>query len=516
MRILHNVPIKRKVLTVTLLVAAVGLLLTGGALFGFQVYSFQKNFPRELAADGSIIASHSVGPLALKDPAAATEMMGALKAKPHISEAQLRLPDGSLFARNGNDPIWIPVPGRGLRHDGPYLVYSEPLFLDRERIGILHLRADYRAELFALLRVHALVLGVVLAVSIVLTALLSARLQRVISEPILSLAATAKAIATKKDFSVRARKLENDEIGQFTEAFNEMLAEIQNRDTALHRSRKKLETLINTIEGVVWEADPATLRFSFVSAQSERLLGLSATEWTNGDQFLKQYVHPDYREQVVAELRHAVEDRKPCVQEYRLRIPGRDALWVRSYTNIIIDEDEPILLRGVLVDVTREKKAAEEMAMHAEQLQTSRHAGMAEVATGVLHNVGNVLNSVNVSATIVCERIRKSEVTALPQLSTLLRQNEKDFAHFFTRDAKGRLVPDFVHQLAKRLQEEQAETLRELELLAKNIEHIKEIVAMQQSYARVAGSLKRCHRLNSSRMLCRSTPQVSSATRSRL
>lgn len=491
MRILHNLPIKRKVLFVALLVSAMGLILTGGALFAFQAYSFQKNFPRELAADGSIIASHSIGPLALKDPAAATEMLGALKAKPHISEAQLRLPDGTLFARSGRDASWDPGPDLGERRVGPYLVYSETLTLDKEPIGTLHLRADYRAELSTLLRVYALVLGLVLTLSIALTALLSARLQRVISEPILSLALTAKTIATKKDYTLRAEKLEEDEIGQFTDAFNEMLVEIQDRDTALDRSRQKLETLINTIEGVVWEADPHHLRFSFVSAQSQRILGISSEKWVGESCYWSEYVHEGDRKAVLEELRRAIEQRTPCAQEYRLSMPGQPVLWVRSYANIIMQEGKPTLVRGVLLDVTREKKASEELALlHAELLDASRYAGMAEVATGVLHNVGNVLNSVNVSVTIACERIKKSEVAMLPRLSELLRQNENNIAEFIAHDETGRLVPSFIHQLSDQVLREHSETLHELELLAKNIEHIKEIVAMQQNYARVAGVIE--------------------------
>lgn len=491
MKLLANVPIKRKILLFALLVSAMGLILTGGALFAFQAYSFQTHFPRELAADGSIIASHSIGPLALKDPSAAVEMLGALKAKPHISEAQLRLPDGTLFARSGRDASWNPGPELGERRVGPYLVYSEPLMLDQEPIGTLHLRADYQAELATLLKVYALVLSLVLTFSIALTALLSARLQRVISEPILALALTAKTIATRKDYTLRAEKREDDEIGQFTDAFNEMLVEIQQRDSALDRSRQKLETLINTIEGVVWEADPKTLDFNFVSAQSERILGLSSPRWVGENCFWTTFVHADDRHQVMEDLRRAIAERTPCAQEYRLCVPGRPVIWVRSYANIMLEEGKPTLVRGVLLNVSAEKKASEELALlHAEILDASRYAGMAEVATGVLHNVGNILNSVNVSVTIACDRIKKSEVAMLPKLSELLREHERDLADFLTRDENGRLVPEFVHQLSLEVLREHAETLHELELLAKNIEHIKEIVAMQQNYARVAGMIE--------------------------
>ena len=116
---------------------------------------------------------------------------------------------------------------------------------------------------------------------------------------------------------------------------------------------------------------------------------------------------------------------------------------------------------------------------------------MAEVATGVLHNVGNVLNSVNVSATLLRDQVRKSETHSLLKAAELLKQKNGDLAAFLTSDPRGKLMPEFVIQIAGQLQKEQEKTSHELEQLAKNVDHIKDIVAMQQSYARVAGVVEK-------------------------
>jgi signal transduction histidine kinase len=129
-------------------------------------------------------------------------------------------------------------------------------------------------------------------------------------------------------------------------------------------------------------------------------------------------------------------------------------------------------------------------AMHQQMLTLSRHAGMAEVATGVLHNVGNVLNSVNVSNNLIREKLRKSEIATLVKLGRLLQQHEADLAAFLTTDAKGRRIPGFIIQLAGQLEAEHAYLQQEQDQLARNVEHIKEIVAMQQNYARVSGFLE--------------------------
>lgn len=147
---------------------------------------------------------------------------------------------------------------------------------------------------------------------------------------------------------------------------------------------------------------------------------------------------------------------------------------------------------GVSKNITVIKEAEEKLsAVHQELMQTSRQAGMAEVATGVLHNVGNVLNSVNVSATLVRETLQSSEVATLGRVAQLLRSRTDDLAAFLTTDPKGRLIPNFVIQIADHLAKEHAVLLAEHEQLARSVEHIKEIVAMQQNYARVSGVLEK-------------------------
>jgi len=129
-------------------------------------------------------------------------------------------------------------------------------------------------------------------------------------------------------------------------------------------------------------------------------------------------------------------------------------------------------------------------AMHRRLLAVSRQAGMAEVATGVLHNVGNVLNSVNVSAGLAMEMARNSKAASLEKLAGMLEQNRGRLGDYLSNDPKGKLVPEYLGQLAGRLREEQAGQLHELEALVKHIGHIKNIISMQQRYAKVSGILE--------------------------
>ncbi len=144
-------------------------------------------------------------------------------------------------------------------------------------------------------------------------------------------------------------------------------------------------------------------------------------------------------------------------------------------------------------DLERSRNAAEGANAELRKAQTklietSRQAGMSEVATGILHNVGNVLNSVNVSATLVVgTKFDIPKITNVARVCELLRAHEADLATFLSADPKGRMVTPYLGDLAETLAAERTAISAELEGLQKNIEHIKEIVAMQQNYAKTSG-----------------------------
>ncbi len=143
---------------------------------------------------------------------------------------------------------------------------------------------------------------------------------------------------------------------------------------------------------------------------------------------------------------------------------------------------------GISRDVTAWKAAEAKLAeSHKQLLDASRQAGMAEVATGVLHNVGNVLNSLNVSSTVLATGLRQNKAESLVKVSELLREHSNDLGGYLTADPKGRLVPEFIESLARHIAENRTHLLQEVESLQRNVDHIKEIVTMQQTYATMVG-----------------------------
>jgi ligand-binding sensor domain-containing protein/signal transduction histidine kinase len=135
----------------------------------------------------------------------------------------------------------------------------------------------------------------------------------------------------------------------------------------------------------------------------------------------------------------------------------------------------------------RERMQLEVERVHSQLLEASRQAGQAEVASSVLHNVGNVLNSVNVSVSIISDRLRKLGAASLARAVKLMEDRAGDLGRFITEDEKGKLLPQYFNQFAARLAKEQDELIQETQHLSHNVDHIKDIVAMQQSYAKVYG-----------------------------
>ncbi len=128
--------------------------------------------------------------------------------------------------------------------------------------------------------------------------------------------------------------------------------------------------------------------------------------------------------------------------------------------------------------------------LYVELATASRQAGMAEVATGVLHNVGNVLNSINVSANLIAERIESSRVGSLVKASQVIDEHRDDLGAFVSTDRRGMKFPDLLSELALHLSNERDSYRDELASLVKNIAHVKDIVTMQQSLTRGGGMVE--------------------------
>lgn len=146
-----------------------------------------------------------------------------------------------------------------------------------------------------------------------------------------------------------------------------------------------------------------------------------------------------------------------------------------------------LVASGALLSITQ-CELQKRLEIQRQLVVASRQAGMAEIATDVLHNVGNALNSVNISAASVTEKLRASKLASLSRAVGLIREHEQDLPQFLAQDARGRQLPHFLQQLSGFLETEQSAMLEDLALVTRSIDHIKEIVRAQQAYARPAAA----------------------------
>jgi signal transduction histidine kinase len=246
---------------------------------------------------------------------------------------------------------------------------------------------------------------------------------------------------------------------------------------------------------VAWDYDVASGLFTF----SDRYYVLHGTTTAleggnrmSAEVFVRRFVHPDDAHLVAEEVGNAVTTADPDYRtQLEARILRRDGELRHVLVHISITKDaagRTIQLRGANQDITERKRAQAEMEnLHKQLLDASRQAGMAEIATNVLHNVGNVLNSVNISTGLLVERVKKSRASSLARVVVLLHEHAHDLGAFITNDSRGKHVPAHLAQLSEHLMADQEAIVSELDSLRQNVDHIKGIVAMQQNYAAVGG-----------------------------
>jgi two-component system NtrC family sensor kinase len=358
------------------------LLLSGVIQLLFERGEYRKEIIDSISCYAGMIGDNCEAALAFSDADDAKQTLKSLRAESSIVFACVYTKERKTLAhyqRLGFVDNTLPpaYEEEGYQFDGDYFKLFKRIRDDHDVIGMVYIQVDL-SEGRARLGMKAGVIGLIILICSLMAYVLSLKLQAVISGPILSLAKVAKAVSDKKDYSMRASKQSDDEVGLLIDAFNEMLEQIQQRESALTDAKNQLET----------------------------------------------------------------------------RVKER----------------------------TAELKAAQEKIV-----ESAHRAGMAEVATDVLHNVGNVLNSVNVSASFIQDQLSNSKITSLKQVVDMLCQHADDLGAFLTQDERGKYVLQYLEEAAKILVRENADMAEKVCSLTKNVEHIKQIIKAQQAYARAGG-----------------------------
>ena len=221
------------------------LLLAGGSFITYDIIRARNLISQEMNSLATVIGANSAAPLEFNDIDAGKETLDTLQAEPRVLAATLFNKDGSLFAsyqRSQNIKLskLILPKKEGVYFEHNQLNVFNPILSNNQRIGFIFIQADFESLNARIIRYSGIGF-MVLVICTFVAFLLSSRLQAMISSPILNLAHTADKISIDKNFSIRAAKEDNDEIGHLADRFNEMLSQLQEREEKIHRHQEMLQ-----------------------------------------------------------------------------------------------------------------------------------------------------------------------------------------------------------------------------------------------------------------------------------
>ena len=356
---LRDRPIRQKITLVIMMIASAVLLLAFAALFCFQAYTLKQHSAHELAVVGEITAHNCAAAVMFKDEDAAAQILGGLRTMPQIVSARLELADQQQLAFFGTPRDETQIKAArlesGFRIDGDRILLAQPVTPSGAREGTLYLLADLHATTSQLLKLYGGIFALVLVASLLVAFILSNQFLHLITTPILRLAGTARTIADHNDYSVRAAKVCGDEVGVLTDAFNQMLAQIQSQDTALRENENKLAQAQAIAHLGYWERDLITDRLMW-SSETNRVFGLSPEEDVNNFARFQELIYPEDRDMVMQAVGVALRGGPRYEVEYRVVWPSGEVRFVYSQGDVILDEaGQPRRMFGTVQDVTERK-----------------------------------------------------------------------------------------------------------------------------------------------------------------
>jgi PAS domain S-box-containing protein len=307
-----------KLVVVMLTTTAIALAAAGTALLITDLRANRAAWAADLGTEADILSLAVQPALSFNDREYAQRNLSALQARASVRVAALYEADGTLFAQfvragEAAAPADLPVLGPGVRIDGGHVELTRGVALGSEQLGTIYLRAQY--DVSGRVRAYLSVLGAVMVIGLIAALLAASWLQRVVSVPMESMASVASQIVRQRDYSFRAARTTDDEIGVVIDAFNNMLDEVQSRSRALETSEKLYRAIGETINYGVWVTD-AEGHAIYLSDSFLKLAGMTLEQAINDG--WGAALHPDDLEDTMRSWRECARTGNLWYREHRI------------------------------------------------------------------------------------------------------------------------------------------------------------------------------------------------------
>ena len=339
---------------------SVALVLAGAGLLSYESYQYRGAATREMSSLAEIVAAGSTAALSFGDRQAARETLTSLHGDQRLLRAVVYDKAGNSFAAYDQPGTGVDAAPGHPRPDGDYfeqgtLLLFQPIRLTGERIGTV-LLVSSMSEVQTRLKRYAGIVAVVLAGSLLLSLLAMARLQRVITGPIAYLSGVAERVSVERDYTLRAKKSADDEIGLLIDSFNDMLSQIQLQEESLRSSEERYALAAQGANDGLWDWNPVTHEL-YLSSRWKEMLGYADTEIHPDLEEWFSRIHPSDRERVRAEIINRKKDAGPIfASEYRIRRKEGGYIWVLCRGIVVRDPSGRIVrMAGSQSDITQGK-----------------------------------------------------------------------------------------------------------------------------------------------------------------
>jgi PAS domain S-box-containing protein len=387
-----DAPIRQKLTLVIALTSTCALLLVTAASLAYETVRFRHETVLVLTSQAQLVSDVSAPALVAGDHELVDDVLSALATQAEVVYGRVFGADGRLLAeyqRADAGPIHVPLtPQPAGPHFEPGLVsFSYPMLRNGQELGTLMLGADLR-ELHARFKGGATIMAVAVLASLLLALVLGRRLQRTISDPILSLAQLAQRVAAQEDYSLRGTKHANDEIGVLVDGFNGVLSQVERREQGLRTSEQRFRQLAESIREVFWLSDVAKTEMLYVSPGYEEIWGRTCSSLLACPRDWLQAIHPEDRTRV-QDAALSKQARGDYDEEYRILRPDGSARWIRDRAFPVRDgEGQVYRVAGIAEDITPRKRLEKQILEISDREQARIGADLHDGLCQLLVSIG--------------------------------------------------------------------------------------------------------------------------------